>query len=204
MSIITVFFLPPLVNQRKRVSPKIEKSNSDKLDRDRQCLPHQSTYLLVWMDWNTIHPINHILFFNSSLGLTNEWSVKTGGNYIFEYEKFKWEIFQKFTVKKQRGGRDDPWEGGGCCGRENGRAAPQDFPTRFFYSQNFRVFPLCCNWFVSLVENLIKWEWIEKVVGDRENDPLADDLCLGSGDPPCFLRWFQDNKVKERLQNLSN
>ena len=29
---------------------------------------------------------------------------------------------------------------------------------------------------------------IEKVVGDREKDPLADDLCLGSDGPPCFLR----------------
>ena len=106
----------------------MEESKSDKLDLDRHWPPHQSKYLLVWRDWNTIHPINHILFFNWPLWLTNEWSVKTGRNYILEI----WEILWKLTVKKQRGGRDDPREGGGCCGWENGRAAPQDFPTRFF------------------------------------------------------------------------
>ena len=29
---------------------------------------------------------------------------------------------------------------------------------------------------------------IEKVVGDQEKDHPADDLCLGSEGPPCFLR----------------
>ena len=45
---------------------------------------------------------------------------------------------------------------------------------------------------------------MEKVVGDREKDPLADDLCPGSEDPPCFLRWFQhdDKNFKKKAWKL--